>query len=73
MDKVWRDGKIDMFSFDHDTEEDEGYLAAGSGQSLSENPHPRGTIRYQQWRSSWQLKQAEIQRSIRLATRHVAV
>jgi hypothetical protein len=62
-----------MFSFDHDTEEDEGYLAAGSGQSLSENPHPRGTIRYQQWRSSWQLKQAEIQRSIRLATRHMAV
>jgi hypothetical protein len=39
VDKVWRDGKIDMFSFDHDTEEDEGYLAAGSGQSLSANPY----------------------------------
>jgi len=50
--------------------EDEGYQAAGSGQSLSENPYPRGTIRYAEWRSGWHLKRAEIQRSMRLAARH---
>lgn len=53
--------------------EDEGYLAAGDGQGLSENPHPPGTIRYEQWRSSWHVKRAEVQRSTRLATRHIAV
>jgi len=36
--------------------EDEGYQAAGAGQSLSENPYPRGTIRYEQWRSGWHIK-----------------
>jgi hypothetical protein len=48
-----------MTSFDHDHEEDEGYLAAGSGQSLSANPYPRGTIRYGHWRSGWHIKRAE--------------
>jgi ribosome modulation factor len=48
-----------MTLFDHDTEEDEGYLAAVNGLSLSENPYPRGTIRYQHWRSGWHIRRAE--------------
>jgi hypothetical protein len=48
-----------MMSFAHDKEEDEGYLAADSGQSLSQNPYPCGTIRYEHWRSGWQIKRAE--------------
>ncbi len=39
-------------------EEDEGYLAAESGRKLSENPYPRGTIRYSEWRRGWHLWRA---------------
>jgi hypothetical protein len=44
----------------------EGYLAAEAGQSLSQNPHPRGTIRNLEWRSGWQIRNAEWQRAVRL-------
>ena len=37
-------------------EEDEGYLAAEAGQKLSQNPYPKGTIRYEEWRRGWQIK-----------------
>jgi hypothetical protein len=37
-------------------EEDEGYFAAETGQGLSENPYPRGTIRHDHWRRGWQIK-----------------
>lgn len=40
-------------------EEDEGYLAAEAGQKLSENPYPRGTIRYDHWRRGWHIKSDE--------------
>jgi hypothetical protein len=40
-------------------EEDEGYLAAESGQLVSRNPYPRGTIRYEEWRRGWQIKTDE--------------
>ena len=39
-------------------EEDEGYLAAESGRKLAENPYPRGTIRYSEWRRGWHLWRA---------------
>jgi hypothetical protein len=44
----------------------DGYLAAEAGQSLSEDPHPRGTIRQAEWRSGWQTKRSEGQRALRL-------
>jgi hypothetical protein len=37
-------------------EEDEGYLAAETGNALSDNPYPRGTIRFEEWRRGWQIK-----------------
>jgi hypothetical protein len=40
-------------------EEDEGYLGAEAGRSQSENPYPRGTIRYEEWRRGWQIKRDE--------------
>jgi ribosome modulation factor len=43
-------------------EEDEGYLTAETGRSLSENPYPRGTIRYEEWRRGWQIKRDETKR-----------
>jgi len=40
-------------------EEDEGYLAAETGQRLSGNPYPRGTIRHAEWRHGWQTRSDE--------------
>src|SRR5215469_2903639 len=40
-------------------EVDQGYLAAEAGQMLSENPHPLGTIRYDDWRRGWHIKNNE--------------
>ena len=37
-------------------EEDEGYLAAEAGRSLSENIYPVGTIRFEHWRRGWRIK-----------------
>jgi ribosome modulation factor len=45
--------------FNPHKEEDEGYLAAEAGRSVSENPYPRGTIRYEEWRRGWQVKRDE--------------
>ena len=42
-------------------EEDEGYLAAEAGRGASDNPYPRGTIRYEQWRGGWQIRRNETQ------------
>lgn len=50
-----------MTSFNPHKEEDEGYLAAEAGRGASENPYPRGTIRYEQWRAGWQTKRNETQ------------
>ncbi len=46
-------------SCDPHKEEDEGYLAAESGQGISRNPYPRGTIRYEEWVRGWQIKADE--------------
>lgn len=46
-------------SFNPHKEEDEGYLAAEAGQIATENPYPRGTIRYEEWRRGWQIKRDE--------------
>jgi hypothetical protein len=46
--------------------EDEGYLAAQTGKSLGDNPHPAGTIRFEHWRHGWCIKHDETQRAIRL-------
>jgi hypothetical protein len=43
-------------------EEDEGYLAAQSGQGLSQNPYPRGTIRYEQWKRGWCIRRDKTQK-----------
>lgn len=43
-------------------EEDQGYQAAEAGQRLSENPYPRGTLRYDHWRRGWQIKSDEAHR-----------
>jgi hypothetical protein len=34
-------------------EEDEGYVAARGGLSLTDNPYPPGTIRNKEWRTGW--------------------
>jgi hypothetical protein len=52
----------DETSFNPHKEEDEGYLAAESGQHLSGNPYPRGTIRYEEWRRGWHHKNNEIKK-----------
>ncbi|MBS0641595.1 MAG: hypothetical protein JSS43_17150 [Proteobacteria bacterium] len=43
-------------------EEDEGYLAAEARQMLSDNPYPRGTLRYQHWERGWHIKNDEAHR-----------
>jgi hypothetical protein len=42
-------------------QEDEGYLAAEAGRSVSSNPYPRGTIRHAEWMRGWQIKTNETQ------------
>ena len=49
-------------------EEDEGYLAAEAGQSLSDNLYPCGTIRHEHWRRGWRIKNDEAQRAVRLSS-----
>ena len=41
-------------------EEDEGYLAAETGKGQTENPYPRGTIRFEEWRRGWQIKRNQV-------------
>ena len=48
-----------LTSFNPYKEEDEGYLAAEAGRTQAENPHPRGTIRFEEWRRGWQIKRDE--------------
>ena len=55
---TWMIGRVrmsDATSFNPHKEEDEGHLAAEIGRRLSENPYPRGTIRYAEWRRGWQI------------------
>jgi hypothetical protein len=52
----------DVTAFNPHKEEDEGYLAAETGQKLSRNPYPRGTIRHDEWRRGWQTKTDETRR-----------
>jgi hypothetical protein len=47
-------------------QEDEGYLAAEAGKSLTENPYPPGTLRYDDWRRGWCIKTENTQRAARL-------
>jgi hypothetical protein len=47
-------------------QEDEGYLAAGKGQNASSNPYPYGTIRFEDWRRGWTIRNDELQRARRL-------
>jgi hypothetical protein len=54
-------GMTGMTSNNLHKEEDEGYLAAEAGRGASENPYPRGTIRFEQWRSGWQIRRNETQ------------
>jgi ribosome modulation factor len=55
-------GMTDLTSFNPHKEEDEGYLAAETGQNLARNPYPRGTIRHEEWRRGWQIKADENRR-----------
>jgi hypothetical protein len=48
----------DAISCNPHKEEDEGYLAAEAGRRLIDNPYPRGTIRYSEWRRGWRIKQS---------------
>jgi hypothetical protein len=41
-------------------------LAAEAGLRLAQNPYPKGTIRFAEWRTGWQLKTDETQRAVRL-------
>jgi hypothetical protein len=52
-------------------QEDEGYLAAETGRSLLENPYPYGTIRHEDWRRGWGIKNDETQRAKRLNGRQL--
>jgi hypothetical protein len=47
-------------------QDDEGYLAAAEGKGLSDNPHPTGTLRYDDWRRGWCVRTHAIQRAVRL-------
>jgi ribosome modulation factor len=58
----------DVTSFNPHKEEDEGYLAAEAGQSLSDNIYPCGTIRHEHWRAGWRVKTEEARRSVRLGS-----
>jgi ribosome modulation factor len=49
----------DVNSYYSHKEEDEGYLAAEAGLSLSANPYPMGTIRYSEWTRGWRIKNDE--------------
>jgi hypothetical protein len=52
----------DVTACDPHKEEDEGYLAAETGQVLARNPYPKGTIRFAQWRRGWQIRTDESRR-----------
>ena len=56
----------DVTPFNPHKEEDEGYLAAEAGRSLSENIYPVGTIRFEHWRRGWRIKKDEIRRIVKL-------
>ncbi len=47
-------------------QDDEGYLAAAEGKALADNPHPSGTMRYDDWRRGWCTRTASVQRNLRL-------
>jgi hypothetical protein len=47
-------------------EDDEGYLAAAAGKNFAENPYPSGTLRYDDWRRGWCIRNEETQRAFRL-------
>jgi hypothetical protein len=47
---------INVTAFNPHKEEDEGYLAAEAGLRLADNPYPRGTIRFAEWRRGWHIK-----------------
>jgi hypothetical protein len=49
-------------------EEDEGYLAAEAGQSLSDNLYPCGTIRHEHWRRGWRIRTEEARRRVKLGS-----
>lgn len=53
-------GDVAVTSRDHDQVEDEGYIAAEAGRRLDQNPYPSGTLRYEDWRRGWTIKQTEI-------------
>ncbi len=55
-------------SFNPHKEEDEGYLAAEAGKTLTDNVYPCGTIRHEDWRRGWQIRRNERQRAIRLGS-----
>lgn len=52
----------DVSSCNPHKEEDEGYLAAEAGLTVSSNPYPRGTIRYEEWARGWQVQVDESRR-----------
>jgi hypothetical protein len=47
-------------------QEDEGYRAAEAGVGLAENPHPPGTLRYEDWRRGWCVRVEYALRNARL-------
>src|SRR4051794_32809793 len=51
-------------SFNPHKEEDEGYLAAQTGRRLTDNPYPRGTIRYSEWRRGWHTRGGETRKEM---------
>ena len=61
----WRRGWYTKSNEAH-REENEGYRAAETGHSLSENPHQPDTIQYKRWRRDWHIKNDEVQRAVRL-------
>jgi hypothetical protein len=46
----------DVPAFNPHKEEDEGYRAAEAGRRLLDNPYPRGTIRFEEWRRGWHIQ-----------------
>jgi hypothetical protein len=53
-------------TYDPHKEEDEGYLAAAAGRTLSENTYPFGTIRHEHWRRGWRIRSEETRRGVKL-------